>query len=88
MVCGHSARLARADGARQYVTDRKDGLLVDIDDRDGLVAALKSALENKSLRKQLIRGGKATFDELFSRDVVVSQLITSYQDMIRRYRDG
>ena len=78
----------RADGARQYVTDRKDGLLVDIDDRDGLVAALKSALENKSLRKQLIRGGKATFDELFSRDVVVSQLITSYQDMIRRYRDG
>ena len=78
----------RADGAKHYVTDRKDGLLVDIDDRDGLVAALKSALENKSLRKQLIKGGQATYDELFSRDVVVSQLITSYQDMIRRYRDG
>ena len=67
----------RADGAKHYVTDHKDGLLVDIDDRDGLVAALKSALENKSRTKQLIQGGQATYDELFSRDVVVNQPITS-----------
>ncbi|MGC6485715.1 MAG: glycosyltransferase [Candidatus Puniceispirillales bacterium] len=78
----------RADGARQYVTDGKDGLLVDIDDRDGLVHALRAALENKSLRRKIISGGKATYEELFSRDVVTRQLIASYKDMIRRYREA
>lgn len=76
----------RADGARQYVTDRQDGLLVDIDDRDGLVKALRAALEDKALRKKLIKGGKVTYNALFSRDVVTSQLIASYRDMIRRYK--
>ena len=77
----------RADGAKQYVTDRKDGLLVDIDDRDGLVTALRSALEDKALRKKIIKGGQATYEELFSREVVTKQLIASYQDMIKRFKD-
>jgi glycosyltransferase involved in cell wall biosynthesis len=77
----------RADGARQYVTDGEDGLLVEIDDRDGLALALEEALNNKTLRKRLIKGGKASYDALFSRDVVTRELIASYEDMIRRYQE-
>ena len=75
----------RADGARQYVTHGKDGLLADIDDKDGLVAALKGALYDKVLSKAIVKGGSKTYSELFSRDVVIKELMASYKDMIMRH---
>ena len=75
----------RADGARQYVTDAKDGLLVDIDDRDGLVKALDTALHDKKMAASIVKGGTKTYKELFSRDVVTKTMIASYEDMIARY---
>jgi len=78
----------RADGARQYVTDQKDGLLVDIDDRDGLVAALKAGLYDRKLATQIVKGGTKTYNSLFSRDVVIDTMLASYEDMIKRYQAG
>ena len=78
----------RADGARQYVTDQKDGLLVDIDDRDGLVAALKAGLYDRKLAAQIVKGGTKTYNALFSRDVVIDTMLASYEDMIKRYQAG
>ncbi|MCE2517689.1 MAG: glycosyltransferase [Alphaproteobacteria bacterium] len=77
----------RADGARQYVTDREDGMLVDIDDRDGLVAALDAALNDKKLAARIVKGGTKTYNELFSREVVTKTMISSYEEMITRYRE-
>ena len=78
----------RADGARQYVTDETDGLLVDIDDRDGLVKALDTALHDQKMAAKIVKGGTKTYHELFSRDVVTKTMIASYQDMISRYQKG
>ena len=78
----------RADGARQYVTDKEDGLLVDIDDRDGLVQALDTALNDKKMAAKIIKGGTKTYNELFSREVVTKTMIASYEDMIARYKKG
>ena len=75
----------RADGARQYVTDAVDGLLVDIDDRDGLVKALDTALHDKKMAAKIVKGGTKTYEELFSREVVTKTMIASYEDMISRY---
>ena len=75
----------KADGAKQYVNHEKDGLLVDIDDCEGLVEALQRALHDEVLRAQLIKGGTKMYEELFSRESVITSLIKSYQDMIRRY---
>jgi glycosyltransferase involved in cell wall biosynthesis len=75
----------RADGARQYVTEGDNGLLVDIDDRDGLVKALDSTLKDKKLAAKIARGGKKTYNELFSRKVVIKSMVASYRDMIKRY---
>jgi glycosyltransferase involved in cell wall biosynthesis len=75
----------RADGAKHYVNHEKDGLLVDIDDCEGLVEALKRALYDKALRAQLIKGGTKMYEKLFSRESVIESLIESYRDMIKRY---
>ena len=75
----------KADGAKHYVNNEKDGLLVDIDDCEGLVEALQRALNDEALRARLIKGGTKMYEELFSRESVIKSLIKSYQDMIRRY---
>ena len=75
----------KADGAKHYVNHEKDGLLVDIDDCEGLVEALERALHDKVLRAQLIQGGTKMYEKLFSRKSVITSLINSYQDMIRRH---
>jgi glycosyltransferase involved in cell wall biosynthesis len=75
----------KADGAKHYVNNEKDGLLVDIDDCEGLVEALQRALHDEALRAQLIKGGTKMYEKLFSRETVITSLIESYQDMIRRH---
>jgi glycosyltransferase involved in cell wall biosynthesis len=78
----------RAAGARQYVSDGEDGLLVDIDDRDGLVAALKAALYDDAIAAKIVKGGRKTYDALFSRDVVINAMVAAYKEMISRYKTG
>lgn len=78
----------RADGARQYVTHERDGLLLDIDDLDGLVQCLDRAANDQALRKVLVSNGQKTYDELFSKQVVIDNLIASYGDMIARYQNS
>ena len=76
----------KADGAKNYVTDSYDGLLVEIDDLAGLVKALNSALKNDELRQKLIKNGKATYEKNFSRDNVIATLIGSYKEMISHFK--
>ena len=75
----------KAAGAKHYVHDEQDGLLVEIDDCDGLVIALDRALNDKALRAKIVKGGQETYKRLFSRDAVIATLIESYKDMIERY---
>ena len=56
-----------------------------IDDCDGLVTALDRALNDKALRANLLKGGKETYERLFSRDSVIATLLESYDDMIKRH---
>jgi len=78
----------RADGAKQYVTHEKDGLLSDIDDLDMLVDNLGRLAIDPALGNRLIKHGKQTYDELFERESVTSRLTTNYEDMIARYHSG
>ena len=75
----------KTDGAKRYVIHEKDGLLVDIDDCEGLVEALQRVLHDEALRAQLIKGGTEMYEKLFKRDFVIKSLIKSYRDMIKRY---
>lgn len=74
---------SRAAGASQYVTDRQDGMLFEIDDVSGLRGCLSEVLEDETLRSKLIAGGLKTYQRMFERGVVTSQLIESYEEMVR-----
>ena len=78
----------KAAGAKNYVTDQHDGLLIEIDDLNGLVEAITIALDNKKLRKKLITNGKKSYEKNFSRDAVISTLLESYKKMILDFRNS
>ena len=75
----------KAAGALGYVNHGADGLLVEIDDLNGLVKALKECLANEQLRNKLVSGGKLKYEKEFSQEVIVRKLIASYKDMILRH---
>ena len=78
----------RADGAKQYVTHEKDGLLSDIDDLEVLVENLGRLATDQALGKRLVKNGKKTYQDLFERESVTSRLIANYEDMIARHHSG
>jgi glycosyltransferase involved in cell wall biosynthesis len=63
----------------EIVAHGKTGLLVPIDDTDGLRNALETLLQNGHLRKKLGAAGKLRYERLFSRDVVLSRLVQLYR---------
>ena len=77
----------KADGPKHYVQHETNGLLVDIDDCEGLTNALERALKDKTLREKLVRGGAKTYNTLFNRDTVIKDLIGSYKSMIKKYAE-
>lgn len=65
----------RSEGPSWYMCDGGNGLLVDIDDLDGFVAALNRVRCQGSLAESLIWGGRARLDEAFSRGRIVDQYL-------------
>ena len=75
---------ARADGPSQYIEHGVNGMLSEIGDVDGLERNLRAVLEDADLRERLIVEGVRTYEATFSRDVVVSKLVATYEEIIRR----
>ena len=75
---------SRADGPRQYIEHGMNGMLSDIEDVEGLAKNLRSVIEDVSLRKKLIAGGMRTYESHFSKEVVISNLLQTYEEVIRR----
>lgn len=69
---------AKAQGARQYVTDGVDGLLCDIDDVDGLAGALTRLATDKELSARLVDAAARHYQAEFTKDVVVDRLLAAY----------
>ena len=75
---------AKAEGPRQYIKHCVNGMLSEIDDVDGLANNLRAVLEDEALRSQLIAGGTHTYETMFSKEVVVSKLLSTYEEIVRR----
>ena len=73
-----------ADGPRQYINHGVNGMLCKIEDVDGLAKTLRVVLENADLRERLITNGKRTYETKFSKEVVISQLLKIYEEIIHR----
>ena len=74
----------KAEGPRQYIKHCVNGMLSEIDDVDGLAMNLRNVLEDEVLRSRLIAEGTQTYETLFSKEIVVSKLLSTYKEIIQR----
>lgn len=75
-----------AQGARQFVADGENGLVVPIDDEAALAAAIERLINDAPLRDRLIAGGRTSYEAEFHRDVVTGRMIETYQRAIEAGR--
>ncbi len=68
-----------ADGARQYVHDGVDGLLCPRDDPPALADRLSRLLAEPGLAMRLAAAGLQRYAADFTRDIVITRLLESYQ---------
>lgn len=81
-ACNKPLVAARAAGPAAYIDDGKTGLLVDIDDADGLAAAIRRALGDADLRASLVEAGRLAYEKDFTREVLVRELTGFYRRAI------
>jgi glycosyltransferase involved in cell wall biosynthesis len=70
----------RSAGPGALIEDGSDGLLVPIDDRAALTAAMKRLLGNRDLQAKLVEGGRRRYEAEFTEAAVVA----SYQALFER----
>jgi glycosyltransferase involved in cell wall biosynthesis len=73
---------AEADGARQYVRDNQNGALFPIDDAAALARRISQIAADPAFAAGLIEEGYRDYQRLFSRDVVVDNLLGIYRTVI------
>ena len=81
---GVSLLASNAGGLGEYVEHGVNGMLSEIGDVDGLANNLRITLEDADLRKRLIAGGIRTYEARFSKEVVISKLLATYEEIIHR----
>ena len=75
---------SKTPGPRQYIEHGVNGLLHEIDSADDLAKNLEAVLKDNALRDRLVAGGTHTYESQFSKEVVVSNLLKTYEQIIRR----
>ncbi|MCB1555700.1 MAG: glycosyltransferase [Alphaproteobacteria bacterium] len=72
-----------ADGPRQFVRDGEDGILFPIDDVDSLAQAIRTALDNPSLRENLVENGYRRYEREFTKAACVKVYQEYYHDIVQ-----
>ena len=70
---------AAAAGPKAYVEPGRNGLLVEVDDVEGLAAAINRCLGDPALCRLLVAGGRETYESRFTREVLVRDLLAFYR---------
>jgi glycosyltransferase involved in cell wall biosynthesis len=73
---------AAADGARQYVRDNENGALFAIDDAAALAERISRIAADPNLAARIVENGYRDYERLFSRDVVIENLVGIYRTVI------
>ena len=72
-----------ADGARQYVTDGRTGLLCPIEDPPALAGQIRRLIDDPGLRRAIAEAGHAAYLADFTRDIVTERLLEAYATCVR-----
>jgi glycosyltransferase involved in cell wall biosynthesis len=69
---------AKAQGPKAYVQHEQNGLLVEIDDVDGLAQATNRLIQDTDLRSNLVINGRNAYDQGFSKEVFKKNITDLY----------
>ncbi len=75
---------AKAAGPMAYVTHEKDGLLVEIDDVEGLAAAMNRLVADSVLRNSLAAEGLKTYERGFSKPAFTAAALAFYSRILKQ----
>lgn len=70
-----------SQGPKQYVTGGENAMMVDIDDIDGLAAAMRAVMHDSALRDKIVENGYAEFQKQFTKTAVLEAYNTLYQKL-------
>lgn len=73
---------AAADGARQYVRDNENGAIFPIDDAVALARRISQIAADPVFAARIVEEGYRDYERLFSRDVVIDNLLGIYKTVI------
>ncbi len=73
---------AKAAGPKAYVTHDHDGLLVEIDDVQGLADAINRVIHEDGLAEKLIAGGTQTYEGKFTKQVYIRDSLDFYKKIL------
>ncbi|MCB9987789.1 MAG: glycosyltransferase [Rhodospirillales bacterium] len=73
-----------ADGARQFVRDGEDGLMVPINDSKALATAIRTMIGDKSLQARLVANGYQRYKAEFTKEQAVKAYLDFYRDILNR----
>jgi len=74
---------AASQGPRSYIRHGETGLLCEIDDVEGLAAAISASLADASLRRKLAEAGRHEYLAKFTKDVAVRGFLDLYTEILR-----
>lgn len=74
----------KTGGADMYINHNVNGMLSDIEDVNGLRKNLRTVLEDEALSSRLIAEGTRTYETQFSEEIVISKILLTYEEIIRR----
>jgi phosphatidylinositol alpha-mannosyltransferase len=87
MAAGAPVVASAIDGYRDVARDEREALLVNPGDVDDLAGALRTLLDDRSRRDELVLAGRTRADE-FSMDRIAQQFVGIYERAVVAGRDG
>ena len=83
MACGSPCVVTDIPANAEIVEDRKNGLVVNVDDDEDIARAIVYLAEHENLRERLGREAANTIDSHYSLDSVVDQYLSVYQNLLQ-----
>ena len=74
---------AASAGPKAYVKNGENGMLVEIDDVDGLAKAINAVLNDDALRERIVEGGTKTYMEKFTKDAFIRDSLAFYDRVLK-----
>jgi glycosyltransferase involved in cell wall biosynthesis len=73
--------VSSADGPRQFVRDGEDGLVVAIEDKNGLKTAILKLIDDAQLSDKIVKNGFERYEAEFTKTQSVQNYLSFYRDM-------